>query len=149
MYTKSMEDYLEAIYCIIERKGFARTKDIARELEIRPPSVTEMLKKLSNRGLVRYEKYAGVTLTREGEKVARVIKLRHDTLKRFLSILLISDKTANEDACELEHVLKPETIEQLTKFVRFVEKAPMYPRWLEHFKEYCRAGAFECEHCKD
>ncbi|HDH86736.1 MAG TPA: metal-dependent transcriptional regulator [Desulfobacteraceae bacterium] len=145
MYSKSVEDYLEAIYNIIQRKGYAKTKDISRELDVRPPSVTEMLKKLDNLGLVKYERYGGVTLTKEGERIAKMVKTRHDTIKEFLSILLISEKTAEKDACKLEHDLSPETIEQLTKFVRFVKNAPIYPKWLEHFKEFCRTGKHVCD----
>ena len=146
MYSKSVEDYLEAIYNIVNRKGYAKTKDISRELSVSPPSVTEMLKKLDEGGLVNYERYSGVTLTKKGGKIARIVKTKHDTIKKFLNILLISDKTADRDACNLEHELSPETIEQLTNFVRFVEKAPMYPKWLEHFKEFCISGEYMCEH---
>lgn len=144
MYSRAVEDYLEAIYNIIRRKGYARTKDIARELEVKPPSVTEMLKRLREASLVNYKRYEGVTLTAKGERVAKVVKTRHDTLKAFLGIIMVSDKTADRDACRLEHELSPETIEQLTKFVRFVETAPMHPKWLEHFKEFCMSGDYVC-----
>ncbi|HDH41227.1 MAG TPA: metal-dependent transcriptional regulator, partial [Candidatus Altiarchaeales archaeon] len=59
MYSKTVEDYLEAIYNVIRRKGYARTKDISMELNIRSPSVTEMLKKLDDMDLVNYERYSG------------------------------------------------------------------------------------------
>lgn len=146
MYSKTIEDYLEAIHNIIQRKGYARTKDISRELEISPPSVTEMLRKLDGMKLVDYERYSGVTLTPEGERIARAVKTRHETLKKLLKIILVSDKTAEIDACNVEHEISPETVEQLTKFVRFVESAPMYPKWLEHFREFCRTGDYVCEH---
>lgn len=145
MYSKTVEDYLETIYNIISRKGYARTKDISRGLRISSPSVTEMLKKLKSMGLVNYEKYSGVTLTKKGERIGRMVKTRHDTIKTLLKIILVSDKIAEEDACKLEHEISPETVEQLTKFVRFVETAPMHPKWLEHFKEFCRAGEYVCE----
>ncbi len=144
MYSRAVEDYLEAIYNIVQRKGYARTKDISLELEIRPPSVTEMLKKLSDKNLVKYERYSGVTLTKGGEKIAKSVKTRHDTIRTLLKIILVSEKTANRDACKMEHELSPETIEQLTKFVRFVETAPMHPKWLEHFKEFCMSGDYVC-----
>ncbi|MEA3255178.1 MAG: metal-dependent transcriptional regulator [Candidatus Altiarchaeota archaeon] len=144
--TRTEEDYLEAIYNIILRKGYARTKDISVELEVSPPSVTGMLKKLNDKGLVKYEKYSGVTLTREGERVGRSVKTRHDTIKTLLKIILVSDKTADRDACKLEHELSPETVEQLTRFVRFVESAPMHPKWLEHFREFCRTGEYICDY---
>lgn len=149
MFSKAQEDYLEAIYNTISRKGYARTKDISRELEISPPSVTEMLKKLDKEELVNYEKYGGVTLTSRGEKLAKAVKSRHDTLRSLLKIILVSDKTAEEDACKMEHELSPETIEQLTKFIKFVENAPIYPKWLEHFKEFCKSGKYICDYKKD
>jgi DtxR family Mn-dependent transcriptional regulator len=52
------EDYLRAIYEIVAQKGFVRIKDIARELEVKPPTVVEMMKKLDAKALVRYEKSA-------------------------------------------------------------------------------------------
>ena len=146
MYSKSVEDYLEAIYNIILRKGYARTKDISMELNIRSPSVTEMLKKLDDMDLVNYERYSGVTLTPRGERIARSVKMRHDTIRKLLRIIMVSDKTAERDACKIEHEISPETIEQLTKFVRFVESAPIYPKWLEHFKEFCKTGEYICDH---
>ena len=146
MYSKTIEDYLEAIYNISLRKGYARTKDISRELEISPPSVTEMLKKLADNDLIHYEKYSGATLTDSGERIAKSVKTRHDTIRKLLKIILVSDKTAERDACRIEHEISPETIEQLTKFVRFVETAPMHPKWLDHFREFCRSGEYVCDH---
>ncbi len=52
MYSQSVEDYLEAIYNIITNKGYTRTKDIAKELNVTPPSVSAMLKKLQDNGLI-------------------------------------------------------------------------------------------------
>ena len=146
MYSKTVEDYLEAIYNIILRKGYARTKDISRELEISSSSVTEMLKKLDDMDLVNDERYSGVTLTPKGERIARSVKTRHDTIRTLLRIILVSDKTAEIDACKIEHEISPETVEQLTKFVKFVESAPIYPKWLEHFKEFCKTGECICDH---
>jgi DtxR family Mn-dependent transcriptional regulator len=146
MYSKTFEDYLEAIYRITQRKGYARTKDISQELEISSPSVTEMLGKLDREGLVNHERYSGVSLTPEGERIARTVKSRHETLRKFLEIILVSEKTAEIDACEIEHEISPETIEQLTKFVKFVETAPIHPKWIGHFKEFCRTGEYVCGH---
>lgn len=107
--------------------------------------MTELLKKLEKEGLVNYERYGGVTLTDKGRKIGRAVKTRHDTLKKFLGILLVPERTAERDACMLEHDLSPETIEQLTKFVEFFESAPPNPKWLERFREFCRTGKFHCE----
>lgn len=131
---------MEAIYNIIERKGYARTKDIAGELGISPPSVTEMLQKLHEKKLVFYEKSSGATLTPKGLKLAKAVKNRHDTFTKFLKIILIPEDISEKDACEIEHRLDPRTIEQFTRFVEFIEKVPAHCAWLEEFKAYCERG---------
>ncbi len=135
-----IEDYLEAIYSIIQTKGYVRTKDISMELEIKPPSVTEMLNKMKESGLIHYEKYGGITLTEQGKRIGKAVKNRHVTMRRFLKALLISDKIADIDACKLEHSLNPETIEQLTMFVNFIGNSSLELKWREHFKRYCTTG---------
>ncbi|RLG54960.1 MAG: metal-dependent transcriptional regulator [Candidatus Hydrothermarchaeota archaeon] len=115
--SESKEDYLEVIYNLIESKGVARTGDISKMLKIKPPSVTEMLQKLHEEKLVVYEKYKGVTLTSKGEKIAMNIKKRHNILTQFLISLGVSKEIAERDACKIEHVLHPETMEKLEKFI--------------------------------
>lgn len=131
MYSQALEDYLEVIYDIAHRKGHARTKDISMELEISPPSVTEMLKKLSEMDLVNYERYSGVTLTKEGERIAKSVKNRHKTIKKLLTLIQVSDETAGRDACKIEHEISPETVERLTKLLKFIESES------KHFKKFC------------
>ena len=68
------EDYLRTIYEIVMQKGFARIKGITRELDVKPPSVVEMMKKLDDKGLVVYEKYGGVTQpSKEREMRCRIL----------------------------------------------------------------------------
>jgi DtxR family Mn-dependent transcriptional regulator len=135
------EDYLRAIYEIVARKGFVRIKDLARELEVKPPTVVEMMKKLDAKGLVIYEKYSGVTLTDRGKEIAEIIEKRHETFREFLEILLVPKDIALKDAHILEHELHSKTILQFSRFVDFIAKyseRPMFmKRWLEEFKKYC------------
>lgn len=139
------EDYLRGVYSIVERKGYARIKDISAELGVQPSTATEMMKKLDRRGLVVYENYSGVTLTPRGEEVARAIDKRHETFRRFLEIILVPKDIALKDAHVLEHQLDPRTILQFTRFVEFISRAPERPRfvgrWLEQFKSYCEREA--------
>lgn len=139
--TGKSEDYLRAVYEIVERKGYARIKDIAREVGVQPPSAVEMMKKLHRKGLVLYEKYGAVTLTPQGEEIAVAVRERHQTFKRFLEIILVPEGIALKDAHILEHRLDPKTILQFTRFVQFVTSAHEHPkfvrRWLEQFKKYC------------
>jgi len=143
--SRKTEDYLEAIYNIIEKKGYAKVKYIASELEVSSPSVTEMMRKLNERGFIVYEKYSGITLTERGRKIAEGVKRRHVIFEGFLEIILVPKDIASEDACTMEHHLDPKTIEQFSKFVEFVKSAPVSPKWLKHFKEYCEIGKYECK----
>jgi DtxR family Mn-dependent transcriptional regulator len=135
------EDYLRGLHEIIERKGYARIKDVVRELGVQPSSAVEMMKKLDHKGFVVYEKYGGITLTPEGEDTARAIRERHDTFKKFLEIILVPEDIALKDAHVLEHRLDPKTILQLTRFVDFITSAPKHPkfvgRWIGQFRRYC------------
>jgi DtxR family Mn-dependent transcriptional regulator len=135
------EDYLRAIYEIETQKGFARIKGIARKLEVKPPTVVEMMKKLDAKKLVIYEKYGGIRLTDRGMQIAELIENRHETFRQFLEILLVPKDLALKDAHILEHQLHDETIMQFSRFVDFIAKyseRPMFmKRWLEEFKKYC------------
>ena len=139
-----VEDYLKAAYAVIEQKGYARIKDISRELGVKPSSVVEMMKKLHSRGFVVYEKYGGITLTPQGKEIGEAVKMRHDTFKKFLEIILVPEDISAKDAHVLEHQLDPKTILQFTRFVEFITKAttterPKFiGRWIEQFEKYCK-----------
>jgi DtxR family Mn-dependent transcriptional regulator len=137
------EDYLRAIYEIIQQKGYARTKDISKELNVQQPTVVEMMKKLHNRGFVVYEKYGGVSLTPRGRDIAEAVKKRYHTFEKFLELVLVPEDIASKDAHLLEHSLHPKTILQFTRFVAFITHASVtgrpefVARWMEQFEEYC------------
>ncbi|MGC9013697.1 MAG: metal-dependent transcriptional regulator [Thermoproteota archaeon] len=131
------EDYLRALYEVIKQKGFARVKDLARELGRKPSTIVEMVKKLQEEGYVNYEKYGGITLTPRGKETAEIIEKRHDTFLRFLKIVMVPEEIALRDAHILEHKLDPKTILQFIRLVEFLET--FYAQsFLEEFKEYCR-----------
>ncbi|RLE83605.1 MAG: metal-dependent transcriptional regulator [Thermoprotei archaeon] len=146
--TGRAEDYLRAIYDIVKAKRYARIRDIARELGVKPPSVVKMMKKLHQMGLVMYEKYGVVTLTPQGEDIARVITRRHEMFKKFLEIILVPKEIALRDSHILEHQLHPKTVLQFMRFVEFFTNAPEHPkfvsRWLEQFKKYCEEKERQC-----
>jgi len=135
-----MEDYLETIYALSKEKGDVRVKDIAHNLGIKSASVSEMLRKLDKCRYVACEKYGDIALTSKGELVGKTVMVRHETIKAFLKIIFVPEDVADRSACTIEHNLEVETIEQLTKFVKFVGAYSMHPKWLEHFEVYCRTG---------
>lgn len=149
--SETEEDYLRSIYELSLENRYATVSEIARKLGVRPPSVTDMMKKLGDEGYIVYRPYKPIILTEKGKKVAENISHKHSVLRNFLKIIGIDEDIAEEDACGIEHHLHPETIDRLTKFVEFVEKMPKHPRWLEHFEEYLRTGKLpeECLCSKD
>jgi DtxR family Mn-dependent transcriptional regulator len=135
----SLEDYIEAIYHIIEAKLVARSKEIAARLNVSRASVTEALRALSKKNLINYEPYEAITLTGEGKKVAEDVIFRHDALKQFfMQVLSISDNVAEEGACRIEHTAPPEII---ARMIRFTEYMQVFPNggedMLRGFAEYC------------
>ena len=143
--SRKAEDYLEATLVIAREKGYAKIRDVALTLGVKPPSVVEMVRKLDALGLVVYRKYDGVTLTPDGEEIGKNVKDRHDTLKAFLEIINVPEKTADEDACTMEHELDPKTVQQIKNLVAFVRTAPDRPKWLKHFTTFCETGEHSCE----
>ncbi len=121
MLSERVEDYLEAIHNVYNKKGYVRVKDVANTLNIKCPSVTEMLRKLASLHLVTYEKYGGVLLTAKGSEIAITIKDRHDTLLKLLTLAGVPNDTADKDACIMEHHLSPKSLEQLKKFIKDLE----------------------------
>ncbi|MCL2006095.1 MAG: metal-dependent transcriptional regulator [Planctomycetaceae bacterium] len=114
--TRSREDYLEAIYELIEKNTVARVKDIAAKLNVRMPSVHTAIHELKKHGLVEQEPYGYVTLTAAGTVEAKKIAKRHEILCKFLSLLGVPLEIAERDACAMEHILSKETYDAIEKF---------------------------------
>ena len=105
-----MEDYIKAIYVIQNETGDrVATSALAESLDVTPPTVSSMLKKLEERGLADREEYNGVTLTEEGELVALEILRHHRLLESFLTEQLDYDwADVHEEADRLEHHVSDE-----------------------------------------
>lgn len=138
--SESEESYVETIHSLVRQHGYARAVDIAAALNVKPPSVTSMLQRLDGHKFVTYTRYRGVVLTTKGKSLAETLERRHQTLKRFLIMIGVSEENAEKDACEIEHRINPVSLEKLAKFVEFVQSAPKTPPFLEHFKHYNRTG---------
>ena len=85
------------------------------------PSVARAVAELKKQGLVSQEPYSGVELTEEGKRVAVVILNRHLLLRQFLIHLGVSEEAANEDACNMEHILSAETLAKIEEYMKSVE----------------------------
>jgi len=112
----NMENYLEAMLLLQQEHGHAHIKDIAEKLQIKMPSVTEALRKLKKSGLVNYAQYSSVTLTGQGRRIANKLLSRHQILFNFLhNILRVDKKTAEKDACQIEHVISRQAIKKISR----------------------------------
>jgi Mn-dependent DtxR family transcriptional regulator len=119
--TYRMEDYLEIIYELVQHKGYATLADVAEHLNVRPPSVTTMMRRLDQSSLLNYEKYRGIQLTEKGIDIAKVIHDRHSILSEFLKMIGVSEKIANIDAESMEHHLHPQTMHRLTELMHILK----------------------------
>jgi DtxR family Mn-dependent transcriptional regulator len=146
----SLEDYLEAIFWIIAIKGVARVKDIAKTLSVKASSVTGALQALAKKNYINYAPYEVITLTSEGEKLAKNVVRRHQILKDFfISVLAVDEKLADEGACKMEHTIERTILERLVSFMEFVEICPRGgQKWMDGFTNYYKTGSKgNCEHC--
>ena len=123
-FTTRMEDYLEVIFEIIEFKGYATPMDISNYMNVSPPSVTKMLRRLDEEKYIDYTKYQGLRLTNKGKNIANEIRQKHSDLLEFFEMLEIDNSTANQDVEGIEHHLNPKTIKQLRKFILFLKSKP-------------------------
>jgi DtxR family Mn-dependent transcriptional regulator len=110
MLSAKMEDYLKAVYEVKQREGEpVSTSSVAELLEVTPPTVTSMMEKLEDRGLIEREKYSGARLTTEGETVALEVLRHHRLLETYLAEQLGYDWTeVHEEADRLEHHISEE-----------------------------------------
>ena len=126
MQSQTEENYLKAI-CLLSEFGTRRvnTNDLAHSLENKPSSVTVMIKRLSERGFLSYEKYKGVNLTTEGKKAAMAIIRKHRLWETFLvEALDFSWDEVHETAEQLEHVRSPLLIDRLDKYLGYPDRDP-------------------------
>lgn len=146
----SLEDYLEAIFWIIQSKGTVRAKDIAKRLRVKASSVTGALQALGEKNYVNYTPYDAITLTSEGLEAAKKVVRRHRVLKSFFtSVLGIDAKIAEDGACKLEHGIPRLIVERLIEFMEFVETCPRGGKdWINRFIDQCRLSKkHNCEKC--
>ena len=112
----SLEDYLEAIYVEVLRHGFAKVTDIAVALDVKKASVTSALNQLAVKKLINYAPYTSVTMTSEGEKLAKKILQKHKVLDEFFGEILDLDN-ASEIACAVEHLVSDANLKKIQKFI--------------------------------
>lgn len=157
MYSQTEENYLKALYMITSTKTDkeAGTNEIAAHLQVTPASVNDMLKKLTAKRLIDYQKYGKATLTDSGKKSAIDIIRKHRLWETFLFEKLgFSWDEIHEVAEQLEHIQSKKLIEKLDKFLNFPTVDPhgdAIPDAQGNIKETIRKKLSEIEpgtHCR-
>jgi len=126
MYSFTEENYLKAIFKLQEKSGEAiHTNAIAKMLETKAASVTDMVKKLSDKKLLKYKKYHGVELTPTGKRIALETVRKHRLWETFLHDKLnFSWDEVHHIAEQLEHIQADKLTDRLDEFLGFPEYDP-------------------------
>ena len=114
---ESAENYLETILMLSQKQGNVRSIDIVNELEFSKPSVSVAMKNLRENGYIFVNDEGYITLTDAGKSIAETMYERHTLLSQWLMYLGVSEETAMEDACRMEHVISAETFQMIKKHV--------------------------------
>ena len=115
---ESGEMYLESIYVLSKAQGTVRSIDISEYMGYSKPSVSRAVNLLKNGGYIVMDKDNLITLTDSGLEIARKIFERHTLLANLLIRLGVSEKTAAEDACKLEHAISDESFEAIRRHMQ-------------------------------
>ena len=113
---ESGEMYLEAIHVLTKNNGHVRSIDVSEYLGYSKPSVSRAMGILRNGGYITVDKDGGLVLTETGLEIAEKIYARHTLLTKLLVRIGVSEETAAEDACKLEHAISDESFEALKRF---------------------------------
>ncbi len=119
---ESGEMYLESIFVLLQGRGHVRSVDVSEYMGYSKPSVSRAMGLLKSGGYILIDGDGYITLTPEGEDVARKIYERHTILSGFLQHLGVSQQTAAEDACRLEHAISDESFEAIKRHVQSLVK---------------------------
>jgi DtxR family manganese transport transcriptional regulator len=116
--TELIEDYVELIADLTDTKGEARAVEIARRMDVRQATVSKMLRRLQERGLVTSEPYRAVFLTDQGRSMAEESRARHAVVLEFLRAIGVPEEAALQDAEGVEHHVSDETLDAMRRFIR-------------------------------
>lgn len=132
--TASMEDYLEMIYRLSVQIGFTRIHELAKSLNVQPPSATKMVQKLAELNFIDYEKYGIILLTDKGRTTGKYLLKRHNIIEGFFKVLGISDNVL-EQTEKVEHTISNETVEYMEDFISFIQERPEIIRDFDLFRK--------------
>ena len=123
--TESMEDYLECIFDLESRKGYARVSDVAEALRLNRASTSIMVKRLGKLGFLRYEPYRGFALTPDGCRVAEKIRKRHAMLSELFQRMGLDPREYLSDIEGLEHHLSDRAFRRFAELADHLRTHPL------------------------
>lgn len=132
LLTSSMEDYLEMIYRLSQKGGQVGVNQLAKSLNVRPSSVSKTVRKLKELGMVDYEKYGPIQLSREGRELGKFLLERHNIIEEFLKIIGTKDSRLRDTEI-MEHGVGPITLRNIYMLNKFLVKKPHI---IEEFQEF-------------
>ena len=135
--SQSQEDYLEEIYKQVLKNGHAKVTDISNALNVKKASVTGALIALADKKLINYEPYSKITITKEGEELAKKILNKHEILCDFFeNVLGLTNAEASENACRMEHIVSEKFFNNFLKFSDYIrEYGRANPDFIEKYKD--------------
>lgn len=115
--TKSIEDYLEAIYKYeLNGENYIPSLKIAKALNVSKPAVAKAMNRLHADGYILKELYGQISLTDKGREIGKLVYDKHKTIKEFLIKIGVSDQNAEIDCCKIEHVICSETLNKIKDY---------------------------------
>jgi Mn-dependent DtxR family transcriptional regulator len=132
--TPAMEDYLEMIYRASQKDGYIRITSLSALLNVRAPSATKMVQKLSQLELLHYKKYGIIFLTESGEEIGQFLLERHNSVEKFLQFLGVGENLLVETEL-IEHNISLHTLQLLASFNQFLEENPYVREQFNSFKK--------------
>lgn len=151
--THSAAHHLMAIDDLINKLGYARVSDIARQLNITRGSVSISLRPLKKAELVLQDENRHLRLSETGQELVSAIKTKRRLVQRFLAeVLGVATSQAEIDACKLEHLVSNEAARRLLAFLRFLDTpgsdAERFVRAWQAADDECAAGPSACPNCQ-
>jgi len=149
--TPSLEHYLRAIWEVRTQRGYARLADVARELQVTPPTLSVGIRSLVARGLVAHDDHRFLLLTPEGERAAREVHHRFVVVRTFLrDVLGVPEPEALTDACLIEHGISSTTTERVLDLLKLLHSdhalREMLQEKLASYRRDCQSDT-SCHTC--
>ena len=115
--TRSIEDYLEAIYVFeLEGENNIPSLKVAKTLNVSKAAAAKAMNRLHDEGYILKELYGQISLTEKGREIGRLVYDKHKTIKEFLIKIGVSEKNAEIDCCKIEHIICSETLSKIKEF---------------------------------